>query len=369
MAREAEAAAGAPRHAAARRACAFAARRFGAVAHAPAAPAVWFHSVWTNRVDEFAPQRTHPEALWVWAAAEAPSNWDHSKNQSAGLLPPDPRLDALFNVSMTFQRNSDVLFSYGGCELAPPRPHASAAAAAARAHAKQVAAWFASKKRAVAWTVSHCWTASRREEYVARLRETTQVDVFGKCADLWGKLMGLGHKHHAALLEHDYKMYLAFENRMCRDYITEKFWVDALLNGAIPVVRGGQSDADYAAVAPPGSYINADWFADAAALGAYLTQVANNETLYASYHAWRVTHRLLVDSKVNWAHSKAAETRATCRLCTLLHERAAGPQPPPRLRLNLTRYWSGADSCRAPTDVPAVNVLWAADADPGNGQR
>ena len=321
--------------------------------------AVWFHSVWTSRTAEFNAARRFPDALWVWAAAEAPSNWDRDVDSSAGLRPPPPLLDTLFNLSMTFQRDSDVAFPYGAAVAVPPRAHASAAAAAAKAHAEQLAAWFREKDKLVAWTVSHCWTASRREEYMARLRRVLDVDVYGKCAGPWGKLMGLGHEHHAELLRKEYKLYMALENRLCRDYITEKFWVDALLNDVIPVVRGGLSGADYAAVAPPGSYINVDDFASPEALAAHLREVGRNETLFASYHAWRVTHRLVIDSHVNWAHSKQAERGATCRLCELLHERHAQQLSElPRRQLNLTRFWSGATSCRTPTDVPAAHLLF-----------
>ena len=136
---------------------------------------------------------------------------------------PAPVLDRLFNVSMTFQRDSDIVFSYGGVEPLPARPHASAVRAVARAHARQASAWFRSKTRtAAAWTVSHCYTASRREEYAAQLRRHIGVDVYGKCGGLKSKIMGVGHARHSALLQRDYKFYLAFENRLCRDYITEK---------------------------------------------------------------------------------------------------------------------------------------------------
>jgi alpha-1,3-fucosyltransferase len=50
----------------------------------------------------------------------------------------------------------------------------------------------------------------------------------------------------------NYKFYLSFENSVCRDYISEKFW-KALNNNIVPVVLGG---ADYSRVAPPKSYIN-----------------------------------------------------------------------------------------------------------------
>jgi hypothetical protein len=41
-----------------------------------------------------------------------------------------------------------------------------------------------------------------------------------------------------------YYFYLAFENSLCKDYITEKFF-DAMSRDVVPVVRGG---GDYAKV-------------------------------------------------------------------------------------------------------------------------
>ena len=38
----------------------------------------------------------------------------------------------------------------------------------------------------------------------------------------------------------NYKIFLAFENSDCKDYITEKVWRRALVNGIIPVIRVGK---------------------------------------------------------------------------------------------------------------------------------
>ena len=54
------------------------------------------------------------------------------------------------------------------------------------------------------------------------------------------------------MMEQDYKFYLAFENSICHDYITEKFY-NALLYRTVLIVFGG---ANYQALAPKGSFIN-----------------------------------------------------------------------------------------------------------------
>ena len=54
-------------------------------------------------------------------------------------------------------------------------------------------------------------------------------------------------------MERDYKFYLAFENSICRDYATEKFYI-LLLFSTVPIVYGG---ADYEVIgAPLHSYID-----------------------------------------------------------------------------------------------------------------
>lgn len=55
------------------------------------------------------------------------------------------------------------------------------------------------------------------------------------------------------MIENNYKFYLAFENSICRDYVTEKLY-NSLLFSTVPIVYGG---ADYDAIGlPPNSYID-----------------------------------------------------------------------------------------------------------------
>ena len=78
------------------------------------------------------------------------------------------------------------------------------------------------------------------------------------------------------MLERDYKFYLAFENSLCRDYVTEKFY-NPLLYWTVPVAYGG---ADYEAIgAPPNSYIDVRKFESARHLADYLTFLNKNNSL------------------------------------------------------------------------------------------
>lgn len=54
------------------------------------------------------------------------------------------------------------------------------------------------------------------------------------------------------MLGKNYKFYLSFENSLCDDYVTEKFY-NALLYNTVPIVFGG---ANYSKLAPKNSYID-----------------------------------------------------------------------------------------------------------------
>lgn len=81
------------------------------------------------------------------------------------------------------------------------------------------------KTKQVAWFVSNCLTSNRRQEYAQRLMQHIQVDIYGTCGPL--KCSRYDPKC-GQLLDNEYRFYLAFENSNCRDYITEKFFVQGL---------------------------------------------------------------------------------------------------------------------------------------------
>tara|TARA_B100000513_G_scaffold154133_1_gene72962 strand:+ start:99 stop:680 length:582 start_codon:yes stop_codon:yes gene_type:complete len=79
-----------------------------------------------------------------------------------------------------------------------------------------------------------------------------------------------------------YRFHLAFENQN-EEHMTEKLWY-ALTAGVVPVYMGDKRAERWA---PQNSFINAHRFSNGSELGRYLRHVADNATLYESYHAWR----------------------------------------------------------------------------------
>ena len=67
-----------------------------------------------------------------------------------------------------------------------------------------------------AWFVSHCYTASNREKYVAQLQKFYPVEIYGACGEFkCDRVLGA---ECWMMVEQKYKYYLAFENSLCRDY-------------------------------------------------------------------------------------------------------------------------------------------------------
>ena len=103
-------------------------------------------------------------------------------------------------------------------------------------------------KTKIAWIVSHCHTTSDREGYVQELQKYISVDIFGNCGS-----HKCAHWNCLESLSKNYMFYLSFENSLCKDYVTEKFF-QALSKDILPIVYG---DMNYEDIAPPKSYINA----------------------------------------------------------------------------------------------------------------
>ena len=141
------------------------------------------------------------------------------------------------------------------------------------------------------WFVSNCRPSvqSRRIEHALNLSQYINVQVYSQAERCRTDLKSiLGPNGGAKAFYNRYWFYLAFENSLCRDYITEKFWKiitsDSL---TIPVVLGGYSMEDYEIVAPPKSYIDVRNFTSAKHLAEHLKYVTENEHAFNYYQQWR----------------------------------------------------------------------------------
>ena len=134
------------------------------------------------------------------------------------------------------------------------------------------------KKRMVYWVVSNCDDdPSERMKLVRSIQKFIPVDIYGKC----GKPLRKCDSCKDQLSKESF-FYLAFENSLALDYISEKTF-KVMGKGTIPVVYGG---ANYTNHLPPKSYINAQDFKSTKELSEFLIQLAGDTEEYMSYFWW-----------------------------------------------------------------------------------
>ena len=134
-------------------------------------------------------------------------------------------------------------------------------------------------------------------------------------------------------MQRDYKFYLALDNSLCLEYITEKFFVMSHYN-VVPIVF--DLHENFKRLAPTKSYINALDFASVKDLADYLKLLDTNDDLYSQYFEWKNYF-----SVHSWK-DPASLYRGLCRLCSILHE----PQDPASIYRNLTKWWLSDATCK-----------------------
>ena len=146
-----------------------------------------------------------PHQIWIIFQLESPYH-------SPGLN----GFSNVFNWTATYRHDSDIVAPY---ERFTPYNENVLTLPQNRSYAE-------GKTKQVAWFVSNCGGRNGRQNYVQELSKHINVDIYGSC----GKLKCPRHSAQKCfdMLNKDYKFYLAFENSNCRDYITEKFFVNGL---------------------------------------------------------------------------------------------------------------------------------------------
>eukprot|EP00111_Clytia_hemisphaerica_P021636 TCONS_00063637-protein len=155
------------------------------------------------------------------------------------------------------------------------------------------------KIKLAAFVVSNCDAENGRLDYIWELKKFASVDIYGACGDL-----KCNRDECFEVIKKDYKFYMAFENSNCREYITEKFFRNALQHDVIPIVMGAHPD-DYKRVAPPNSFIHVDEFNSPRQLAEYMHILDNNDDLYNEYFRWKGTGEFI-------------NSKFVCRVCAMV---------------------------------------------------
>lgn len=268
--------------------------------------------------------RRKPGQIWIVRTDEAPSrfSWFESLNRTG--------LKEQMNWTITHKLDSDIPFVYGRL-IRDEHPKE-----------KDYDKIYEGKTRTAAWFVSHCPVRSDRLIYVHKMQNRTDVDIFGKCGPLScgmaEKVPGVQEMRKQAdqtmcfpMLSSSYKFYLAFENSLCQEYISEKFFKIFMNVDVIPVVRGG---ADYKSYFPSDIFIDAADFSTPEALADYLDDLGNDKDRYLTYLRNKDRYRSVLDFP-DWP----------CQMCEKLHT--------DRTRHTYTdvhRWWV-MNSCHDPVDT------------------
>ncbi|KAF2367832.1 Glycosyl transferase family 10 [Trinorchestia longiramus] len=187
------------------------------------------------------------------------------------------------------------------------------------------------KFKMATWFVSNCqFDESERSQLSKTLqRNGVQVDIYGRCGSL---TCPKRNSQCLEMLETDYKFYFAFENSLCNQYVTEKFY-KALRYSAVPITYGLGHELTGA---PKSSYIDVFDFPDVKSLADYIIYLDSNATAYNEYFRWQLTYEVDL-------HVRLREK--LCELCQILVD---GTEP--------ERRYSNFESWATEGQCVAVNV-------------
>ncbi|KAM4696290.1 4-galactosyl-N-acetylglucosaminide 3-alpha-L-fucosyltransferase FUT5-like [Rhinophrynus dorsalis] len=220
------------------------------------------------------PQQPRPHyQRWVWFSLEPPL-----------IVRNLHLLDNLINMTMTFRQDADIYTPYGRLEVLKEQQNFTIPA----------------KSKLVSWVVSKWYQGAPRTVYYEELKKHIPIDVYGKTH----KKLSWGDFHKTIS---QYKFYLAFENSIYKDYITEKFWSNALGSWAVPVALG-PSRKNYEKFMPGDAFIHVNDFPSAKELAHFLLELDKDDERYRKYFNWRSHYQVRMIG--TWDNSYCKACRA-----------------------------------------------------------
>ena len=258
-----------------------------------------FNETWRKR-------KRKPHQMYIFYSSEPPglNGMAHDLDQYNGF----------FNRTMTYLSDSDFHYPFGRIDALPSAPKSTVERLRMMRNVFRSDYNPAAGKNNIAVIMTmNCDVPSQRLNYVHQLQKHISVDIIspgGKCGGedacpLWTHYRNYEDECRD-MIEIKYKFYLAFENSICDEYVTEKFFF-AIGRNIVPVVLGG---ANYSAIAPPHSYINALDYTPKE-LAEYLTLLHLNDHLYAEYFWWKPHYQVF--------NSISLASNVFCDICEALH--------------------------------------------------
>ncbi|XP_026886781.2 4-galactosyl-N-acetylglucosaminide 3-alpha-L-fucosyltransferase 9-like [Electrophorus electricus] len=194
-----------------------------------------------------------PLQKWVWMNMESPAN-----------SPQLPGADDLFNLTSNYRRDSDIWVPYGQL---------------IEASEEDKTFQIPMKDKLVCWIVSNWNNNYKRVSYFNELSKYINIEVYGRH---FGKYI---NKEDYFKIMSSCKFYLAFENSIYKDYMSDKLY-HPMRYGTVPVVLGPPRE-NYEEFVPGNSFIHVDDFESPKEMADLLKLLDQNQEMYEQYFTWK----------------------------------------------------------------------------------
>ena len=263
-------------------------------------------------VDEIQTLKVPAKQIWVWSQFESPM-----KSSVKDLS----EYDNVFDWTATYSSESEI---WTPIMLIKPIGHDDVIPDPNKNYAE------GRTKSVIMFMSNGC--DGYRKKLALKLKQHIDLDLYGGCKEDKDLPDCEVHSGKCQQIRIQYKFYLSIENSYCKDYISEKFYFDALKYQAVPIILNDANLKDKM-IAPPKSYINILDFPNLKALAEYLKYLNSNDTAYNEYHAWRTKFKL-------------GSMNRMCTACQALWTREAETKEKHKT-VKLSEFWNSATQCQS----------------------